>query len=162
MPASLNARPAGMSGKSRMERGSQSFARIVRARAFTGDVLTRKVPQNSPSLGGGVAAGGGMKWKRIFHRRNNVCHDLMEHGRKDRDRALAAVLAVACQMPFQPHCMASDAAECRSAEDVGSRMAADKAAAGHISVVDSRQPRRMMTRKSANYCGRKRSNCRRS
>ena len=61
-----------------------------------------------------------MEWKRIFHRRNNVCHDLMEQGRKDMDRALAAVLAVACQTPFQPHCMASDA---------GSRMAAGEAAA---------------------------------
>lgn len=70
-----------------------------------------------------------MEWKRIFHRRNNVCHDMMEQGRKDMDRALAAVLAVACQMPFQPHCMASDAAERRSAADGDLRMAAGEAAA---------------------------------
>ena len=54
---------------------------------------------------------------------------MMEQGRKDMDRALAAVLAVACQMPFQPHCMASDAAERRSAADGDSRMAAGEAAA---------------------------------
>ena len=45
------------------------------------------------------------------------------------DRALAAVLAVACQTPFQPHCMASDAEERRSAADGDLRMAAGEAAA---------------------------------